>query len=70
MGFTRRIALGFSGNPRDGVLEDDSEADDLDVGRIFALSLDLDFWFSLPSASPARLGCRPTAFVLTPTSLM
>lgn len=47
--------LGFSDNLRYGVLEDDSEADDLDVGKIVALSLDLDIPQPSSTTNPLHL---------------
>ena len=40
--FLRRTGLGFSLQLRDGIEEDSSEADDLDVGPLVALGMDLD----------------------------
>ena len=40
--FVRRAGLGFTQTLRDGIAGDVSEVDDLDVGRIASLTLDLD----------------------------
>ena len=40
--FLRRVGLGFSQTLRDGIAEVVSGVDDLDVGRIASLTLDLD----------------------------
>ena len=41
--FLRRIGLGFVRFVKDKLATDESEIDDLDVGRIGGLALDLDF---------------------------
>ena len=41
--FLRRVGLGFTQSLRDGIAEDTPDhADDLDIGRITSLTLDLD----------------------------
>lgn len=47
--FLRRTGLGFSDALRDGTLDDNPEADDLNVGKIVALTFDLDICMTPPN---------------------